>query len=180
MNLLDLYKSNIKKYNTDKELWHSYISQVYNELFSDRLNAKKILEIGIRSGGSLLLWKDYFLNAEIYGIDKKYCEKISDIDKIIQITKDAYSLPIIEQNFDIIIDDGLHTLPSMIFTVQNYIKLLNNNGILVIEDIKNYDWFDTLIKNIPDNKKINHKIIDLRKINNRYDSMLLILEKSYG
>lgn len=180
MNLLDLYNSNRKKYNTDKESWHNYISEVYNKLFSDKIGSKTILEIGIRFGGSLLLWKDYFLNAEIYGIDKKYCEKISNIDKIIQITKDAYSLPIIEQNFDIIIDDGLHTLPSMIFTIKNYTELLNNNGILVIEDIKHYDWFDILIKNIPDNKKINYEIIDLRKISNRYDSMLLILEKNYG
>jgi phosphoribosylpyrophosphate synthetase len=37
--------------------------------------------------------------------------------------------------FDIIIEDGPHTLESQIFAVQNYTQLLKDGGILIIEDV---------------------------------------------
>lgn len=179
MNILELYHSNPNRYITDKETGHCYLSKVYQDLFVDKKESRKILEIGVYNYGSILLWKDYFENAKIYGIDTVKSEHpLIEDDRFIFVNQDAYlenTLSLLGDNFDIIIDDGPHTLSSMIFTVKNYTNLLSKNGILIIEDIQSYDWFNKLIENIPD-KKFKHKIIDLRSIKNRHDDMLLLIK----
>jgi hypothetical protein len=177
MNLLELYNSNRKKYITDKETVHCYLSQTYQYLFADK-KANKILEIGVYNCGSILLWKDFFENSQIYGIDIYKNEYLLIDDRFAFFQEDAYSenaLSIIGNDFDIIIEDGAHTLHSMIFTIKNYTNLLAKNGILIIEDVQSYDWFDILIENIPD-KKFKYEIIDLRSVKNRYDDMLLVIK----
>ena len=60
------------KYKTDKCSWCHHYTEKYNSLFKERRNEKlKILEIGIGSAPmpSLRLWKDYFPNSQIFGID---------------------------------------------------------------------------------------------------------------
>lgn len=59
-----------EKYNTDKcPKGHNY-TQVYELFFRPKRDkAKKIMEIGIGGGASLNIWRDYFPNATIYGID---------------------------------------------------------------------------------------------------------------
>jgi hypothetical protein len=178
MNLLELYDSNRKKYITDKETVHCYISNIYQSLFKDKKEAKKILELGVYNCGSILLWKDFFENAHIYGIDNWKSKYLLIDDRFTFFKENAYlekTLSLLGNNFDIIIDDGPHTIDSMIFTVKNYTNLLAKNGILIIEDVQSYDWFDILIKNIPD-KKFKYEIIDLRSIKNRYDDMLLVIK----
>lgn len=182
-NLLDLYNSNQTRYKTDKETKHCYISQVYTKLFEEKKESKKILEIGVRFGGSILLWKDYFLNAQIYGLDNKKCEILSNENRITFLKKNAYTketASFVGDNFDIIIDDGPHTIDSMIFVIQHYSKLLNTNGVLIIEDIQSYSWYETLIKYTTDIKFLSYDILDLRHIKNRYDDMLFVLRHNYG
>ena len=60
------------KYKTDKCNWCHNYTKKYDELFKDiRFKKLKILEIGIGSAPmpSLRLWKEYFPNSQIYGID---------------------------------------------------------------------------------------------------------------
>src|SRR6056300_504932 len=98
--------------NTDKFL-HNYTSK-YNDLFLDRKDEKlNIFEVGIGSIpiASLRLWKKYFKNSHIYGID-------------------------VEPSFidDIIIDDGCHCCDGQQITFSNLVKYLSPKGIYVIED----------------------------------------------
>ena len=59
---------------TDKGTQHTYLG-VYEALFESKKNtATDIIEVGIgcffdKNGGSIKLWKDYFSNAQIHGID---------------------------------------------------------------------------------------------------------------
>tara|TARA_R100000008_G_scaffold79371_1_gene61001 strand:+ start:266 stop:1093 length:828 start_codon:yes stop_codon:yes gene_type:complete len=54
---------------TDKASKHSY-EYIYGNLFeSIRLKNMNILEVGIESGASARMWKNYFSNSEIYAID---------------------------------------------------------------------------------------------------------------
>jgi hypothetical protein len=59
---------------TDKNTLHSYL-ELYEKLLSPKKDtAKNVLEIGIgpvklQNGGSIKLWKDYFTNATVYGLD---------------------------------------------------------------------------------------------------------------
>ena len=171
---------NEKNIYTDKYYLHSYIP-VYNKLFKI-FKEKNInfLEIGIQKCGSVNLFRTYFTNANIYGID---------IDTIPEWTKqltntnlfqeDAYSsngLKLFENiHFDIILDDGPHTLDSFIFLVENYLYKLNKDGILIIEDIPDIKWIDTIIKKIPLDIKYKYEIFDLRDKKGRYDDILLLV-----
>ena len=59
-----------KKYNVGNyRLRHPY-TLFYNGLFTNKKNGNlKIAELEVSDRNSLLLWSEYFKNAEIYGID---------------------------------------------------------------------------------------------------------------
>ncbi len=160
------------KYGTDKGsmtdenhpyTWpaHTY-SEIYYLLFdSIRYKVKKLLECGIgtnnpnipssmgekgKPGASLRMWRDFFINAIIYGcdIDKDilfeeeriktfYCDQI-DKNSILNMIKN-----IDNPNFDIIIDDGLHEYIAGITFFEVMINYLNKDGIYIIEDINGED-----------------------------------------
>lgn len=168
------------KRDTDKCTTHSYID-VYETLFSNiRNTVKNVLEIGVQTGGSLLMWRDYFPNAQIYGIDidKNCINKVND-PRIIIVCSNAYdtSFDLLQKYgyFDIIIDDGSHDPIHQQFVAEHYVKLLSSNGILVIEDIQNIDWVPDIIKHFP--KDYNTKVIDKRDVKNRWDDILIVAQK---
>ena len=69
-----------KKYDTDKSSQRNNVTNhrhchpytlFYDDIFKNNRDKKlKIAELGILDGSSLLMWKDYFANSEIYGFDK--------------------------------------------------------------------------------------------------------------
>ena len=74
--------------------------------------------------------------------------------------------------FDIIIDDGSHDLEDQKEVIRLYIPKLKPNGMLIIEDIQEYGYIETLEQLAGD-----IEIHDLRHINNRYDDIALIIRK---
>jgi hypothetical protein len=144
MNLLEFINSDKSLYNYDK-LELGLINEFYNDLLTPiRNNVKNVLEIGIQNGNSIMCWRDFFTNAEIYGMDINSCKLLENKSRVTQIIRDAYTLDSVnyftDKKFDIIIDDGPHTFESMEFFIQNYLGLLNNNGIAIIEDIVDTTW----------------------------------------
>lgn len=127
-----------------------YVDLFYNDLFSRRKETvSSVLEIGVDHGQSILLWRDFFMNAKIYGvdIDPAPAAIVAEPNRIAHYQLDAYSqngVSYLQQlqfnGYDIIIDDGPHTLESMIFFLKNYINLLAPKGILVLEDIIDTTW----------------------------------------
>jgi hypothetical protein len=70
-------------YNTDKNCLHSYVDHVYEDLFREiRHSANNILEIGVSGGGSLFMWREYFPNAVITGIDDKDRPQVKGRERI--------------------------------------------------------------------------------------------------
>jgi len=174
---------------TDKNTTHSYLN-TYETLFKPKKNsARNILEIGIQDGGSIKLWYDYFKNATIYGLDIR---KIKDIwPEIKNKTRikigcfDAYNENFVNNQikplnikFDVMIDDGPHTLESMIFFIKNYLPMLSDNGIFVIEDIPSIEWINILSNLVPEKMKKCIRVYDLRKNKNRYDDILFTIDLS--
>jgi len=80
--------------------------------------------------------------------------------------------------FDIMIDDGPHTLESMIFFIENYSKLLEDDGILVVEDVQSIEWIEQLTNVVPENLKKYIFVYDLRENKDRYDDILFVINKS--
>jgi hypothetical protein len=139
------------------------------------------LEIGILGGSSLQLWKELFENATIYGCDNnisRYC--VDNDDRIVTFEADAYTnefVDSLDNDFDIIIDDGPHTLESMCFFVKHFSYKVRSGGLLIIEDIQDIRWIPEIIDNIPDKFKNGPiQIYDLRHVKDRWDDILLILK----
>lgn len=182
VKLLNIDGSEIK--GTDKGTKHSYLDEYENIFYSIKENKLNILEIGIQFGGSSILWQEYFKNSKLTLIDIEYQVTDEIFQKIDQgrceiKIMDAYNLEnfnkISTKKFDIIIDDGPHTLESHVFLVENYINILSKNGILIIEDIQKEEYIDIIKSKIPENYEVN--IIDLRNVKNRYDDILFIIKK---
>lgn len=168
---------------TDKNTVHSYIENFYENEFSKYQNKKiNLLEIGIYHGGSLDLWSRYFNNAEIYGFDitdLNILKQYKNLNNVKQVFENAYdhkvanSLP----NFDIIIDDGPHTIETQVKCLEIYLPKLNDGGVLIIEDIQHYDYLLTLDQFVPEIYKKNIQHVDLRSKINRFDDILFVVRK---
>jgi spermidine synthase len=170
--------------NTDKNTLHSYVD-VYEKLFkSIRLTATRVMEIGVFDGGSIDMWSKYFLHAEIHGVDIDLRRnKYSFTDPRIMLhSENAYSSSFVNTfehgSFDVIIDDGPHTLESMIQFVQLYPKLLKQNGLLIIEDVQSADWIPEILKHLPIDLQQSVIVFDRRHIKGRYDDIQIVVRNS--
>lgn len=141
--LLDI----VNYYKTDKHHGHNYISLIYNELFKDiYLDVKKFMEIGVYEGDSILLWRDYFVNAEIIGVEYNlpYSLRALGDNSLERITlvdsdqSDTEKLEILSQQYtdlDVILDDGSHKMRDQQITFAKLFKSLKPGGIFIIEDL---------------------------------------------
>lgn len=164
---MDLKKFIEINYNAKKVSKYAigYIDRFYNNLFSNLKEEKfEILEIGIHNGDSIRIWNDFFKNAIITCIDIKeniLAEDLKYKKNVRCIYADAYNKKIFEtlknKKFDIIIDDGPHTLESLIFFSENYFKFLKPKGYFILEDIINPEWSSLLCEKLP--KDVEYKEI---------------------
>jgi hypothetical protein len=191
MSLVDLVDNS----KTDKNTSHSYLP-LYEKLFSHkRDSATHVLEIGIgpqegMNGGSIKLWRDYFTVADIHTVDiipmNLVYPLIQNDPRIhLHTEKNAYDNSFVSSTFgdnnikfDILIDDGPHTLDSMKSFIQLYAKYMKDDGILVIEDIQDIKWIPTLKFVTPLGLKEYIEIYDLRKNKGRYDDIVFVINKS--
>jgi cephalosporin hydroxylase len=182
---------------TDKNTRHSYLELYENLLSKYKYTATNILEIGIgppllisgfnNNGGSIKLWHDYFVNAHIWAVDIIPLEDIAkDLDnnpRIHIVLSDAYDpqgigYSILKQvKFDFVLDDGPHTLESMIRFIQLYLPLVVDGGILIIEDVQDISWLDILKQHVPETYKNSVEYYDLRHVKGRYDDIVFVVKK---
>jgi hypothetical protein len=180
---------------TDKNTTHSYLELYEKLLFRKKETAKYVLEIGIgdfgeKNGGSIKLWKDYFENAKIIAIDilpiNSVIDELINNERIALYTEtDAYNEEFIKNNLenqniklDFILDDGPHTLESMLNCIQLYSNILADDGILIIEDVQSWDWIAILENAVPEHLKKYIKSYDLRQNKNRYDDIVFTIDKT--
>jgi len=60
------------------------------------------------------------------------------------------------------LDDGPHTLESMLKFIKLYSQVMKDDGILIIEDVQSMDWIDILRNEVPEHLKHFVKVYDLR------------------
>ena len=172
-------------YLTDKGTTHAYLEPYHDFFQSRRQSAKKVLEIGTGLyGGSLLLWRNYFTNAQIVGVDHNTWEDnpnscfktLIGEDRITLLHSDAYSVPVISEKYDVIIDDGSHLAHHQKLAVELYLPLIADNGVFAIEDIASAETLDMLYETVPDNlKPYTHKI-DMTSVTGRFDDRMLFVD----
>ena len=165
---------------TDKYWVHGY-TQLYDKEFAGMRNKRiKLLEIGVKRGASLELWKDAFPRGKIYGMDIQDI-KIPGFEIFVGEQQDTAFLNNIVQKvgkFDIIIDDGSHKPKHQKASFEALWPHITPQGIYVIEDLHwNYradkdkcaintlkDMVDRIYKN-PDVASVNfyYNICFIRK-----------------
>lgn len=180
---------------TDKNTSHSYVDLYEKLLSSKKESATTVLEVGIgdfgpKNGGSVKLWRDYFRNATIYGLDILPVERVidellTDPRVVLYTSTNAYNEDFVNANFvnkglkfDFMLDDGPHTLESMKDFIRLYLPLLKEDGILIIEDVQSVDWFEHLNNQVPEDLKKYIKVYDRRNIKGRYDDLVFTIDRS--
>ena len=169
-----------KKYSSpeghgDKGTAHSYIEE-YTRLLEPYRQKSTVLEIGLYSGESLRMWDEYFIDSNIVGVDITSVnldkEMLNDKYNILigDATKESFLEMISEQMFDVIIDDGSHTLSDQIKSFTILKNKINNGGIYIIEDVLNIDNTKEIFSSLHGNVEI----IDNRHIKNRHDDVLIV------
>lgn len=135
---------------TDKGRWVHYYTKWYNIYFSPIKDEKlNIVELGISTGKSTRLWRDFFTNASIYGVDiNKQCLK-HDMFDITFLHGDLNDKSFLQKicsevdgGMDIIIDDANHRSEQQINSFEYLFPKLNNGGIYIIEDLQT-SYYDT-------------------------------------
>ncbi len=121
---------------------HSSYFQTYGKLFEKyRGKAITFVEIGVFSGGSLFMWRDYFgPQARIIGVEFNP-DAARWREHGFEIHIGSQSDPEFWQKFfetigevDIVLDDGGHTYEQQISTVHYCLPHINNGGIIAVED----------------------------------------------
>jgi hypothetical protein len=190
----------MKNHGSDKGAdWHNY-TQIYSTLFFDQRNEiKKVFELGIGSvnpgiashmkkiyspGGSLRGWREFFPNAEIYAadIDK---DILQPEERITKFYVDQTNPTVVNEmwnqvgtdNFDVIIDDGLHTYKANKVFFENSFKQLGSAGIFIIEDIPNVElnFFRTELATIATELGFFTRLLQLKHPSNKTDNNIMII-----
>lgn len=185
----------IEKFNlnvtTDKNSVHCYVKGYYEKEFFKYKNKKiNFLEVGIRKGGSIKLWSEYFTKANIImGVDiapNDIESSFKNINNVQYYFGNAYTQQIADKitTIDIFLDDGPHTLESQLNAIQYYLPKVTSGGLFLIEDVQDETWFDDLkskVNEIKTDKKYEIENVDLRHMKNmygdhRYDDLIFAVK----
>ncbi len=182
------------KYGTDKcpEIYHSYTPFYYDLLKDKRDSIKKVLELGIgypgnmqhcslnyRTGASLYMWRDFFPNAQIYGIDINPNTIFNDerIETFLCNARYRRNLRILVKencsDADLFIDDGSHIKSNQIRTCLTLMPLFKKDVIYIIEDAKRADDIKIVLNENGYNCQI-FKFPDIRQID---DNIIIVKNK---
>jgi len=166
-----LMASLLNSYGSDKANFHDY-HKIYANLISPQKdsNPVRVLEIGIGTnsegvlsnmgknhvgvGGSLRAFRDFYETDCVVGLDIDPASHFREegirtfyVDQLAEQSFDEIlSLTEREGKFDLIIDDGLHSIDANLNTLRLGLRMLAPGGWLCIEDIRpELDPFWTLL-----------------------------------
>ena len=123
---------------------HFYID-VYDNLLSQFKDEPiQLMELGIASGASLLMWSQYFTKGSITGldiVDPPRIDYLKTLPNVNIIKGDAYTIEnssgIISQlpKQDIFIEDGAHDIDNQIKALTQYHSIVKPGGFYICEDM---------------------------------------------
>lgn len=127
--------------------WPHYFPIYHRHLERYRGKPVRVLEIGVYRGGGLTMWRRYFgPDAVIVG---------ADIDEAaVRATQGRFVVELGDQSdpdflrslhekhgpFDVVIDDGGHTMEQQIVTTETLFPLIAEDGVLIVEDTHTSYW----------------------------------------
>jgi len=119
------------------------------------------------------MWRDYFPNAVIIGVDKNSrvlfseerirtfgCDqsRISDLDQVADLP-----------SFDLIVDDGSHDLGHQLDTAVFFVPKLCQNGLYIIEDVNEPSVLSPMLP-------FTHQVIQCYAVESKPVGSLILIE----
>jgi hypothetical protein len=148
-------KALLDRYGSDKASQHEY-HHLYGSILQSPSTITALLEIGLgtnnedvvsnmgrtgRPGASLRAFRDFLPNAQIYGADvdprvlfEEERIRTFHVDQLQAHTMDELARHVAPE-FDLIIDDGLHTPGANLATLLFALPRLKPTGVFVVEDV---------------------------------------------
>jgi hypothetical protein len=125
---------------------HGYLGPYTRHLGPRRFRKNVVYEIGVGgvesrgAGGSLAIWRDYFVRSTIVGIDLhdkdiawgdrvKFLQADQNDPAQLQIAVESYGRP------DVVIDDGSHVGAHVLTSFETLWPQLNAGGVYIVEDL---------------------------------------------
>ena len=141
---------------------------------------KKVLEIGPAEGAGLFMFRDFFPNALIYGleIDQERVNKLQGIvgiqvykcdqsnrSQLLDSLDDVLPGPM---DLDLVIDDGSHKTSDQLFS---FLCIWPKAEMYIIEDVHEPEALEEMI-----NLYTEHQYdVEVKKVGQRYDDCLIIV-----
>jgi hypothetical protein len=146
--------------------------ELYSTLLENRARSvKNILAFSdldfVRGGGGyndvmIKLFMDYFTNSTIHLVRKSTNNNIwrefinnQRVRLYSSTSQYNYALPLNDERFDIIIDNcyGVNNIDDKVQLLNKYVSMLSENGILLLENIRSFDFIPKLMECIPETLK---------------------------
>lgn len=124
------------KTGTDKStVTHCYLDNYERYLASWRDKEFTLLEIGVGNGSSIAMWREYFPNAKVFGIDVNP-DCAGDGIFIGNATDNLFLEKVLKEigEPDVILDDGGHVGYETIKTFEYLFPRMQTGGYYIIED----------------------------------------------
>lgn len=182
--------------------WHNYTIEYYSLFNNKKDKITEVFELGLGTnytdvkssmgpngipGASLRGWKRFFNNANIYGADidkrilftedriKTYYVDQTDISSISQM----WQIEELKNNFDVMLDDGLHDLDANMIFFENSFHKLKETGIYIIEDVglHRIEDYKSKLSKLQNLFKFNYEIKNLNHHINKIDNCLIFITK---
>lgn len=131
-----------EKYKPTKRM-HDYLRHYEIHFGPIRDDVRNVVEIGVQTGNSLMLWEEYFPQAKIWGVDvDPNCASLSGGRRIVRIGDQADETFLrglvaeisMHGGIDIVVDDGSHRIDHQMASFETLFPFLNSEGVYVIED----------------------------------------------
>jgi len=181
-------------WGTDKNDWHGFCDYYEENLSEYKDKEVSLLELGTNYGCSAIMWHDFLPNSKMLLLDiqetmNPKCWEIMDNDRFTYANCDAYDYSNVKEvknlfpeGFDIIFDDGPHTLDSQKKCIEYYLPLLKDGGTMFIEDVQKVEDFEELedcfnkVKETLEGEYTFDKV-DLRYVKDRYDDLIFAIKR---
>jgi len=122
---------------SDRNKYLSFYAQFLEPI---RYQPVRVMEIGVLGGASIRMWRDYFPNGSVIGVDIDPQARRHAGERItIEIANQSDERDLMRiaalGPFDLVIDDGSHVWAHQIATFQRLVQSLAPGGFYVLEDL---------------------------------------------
>lgn len=141
MTLFTMFQSFIPENLNNNKFTYDLIDVLVNIFKDKQYTLDNLLEIGEKDF-KIDIWLEYFVNANIY-----LEENIDTLPYEVTDMRTFEKFPFENIFLDVIIDNRTQTIDAVYNCISCCVKLLSENGKLLIRNIPSRDWYDKIINN---------------------------------